>query len=162
MTDIIDVPSLNSFGTFCSRSLQAENVVVMGSAAARKSRIFMSGLDGISTSSANVYTVLESKPSTPTSQSSEFVIKINQGSDNLNVVHETLKLDAQGNFKIFDNTQSCLLEIDAGLKTVKCPGILRVQDVDILLELNFAKQEIAHLKTITAELQAAVLQLMSP
>lgn len=164
MTDIIDVPSLTSFGTFCSRSLQAENVVVMGSASARKSRIFMGGLDGSSTSSTNVYTVLESKPTTQTSQTSQFVIKLNQGSDNLNVTHETFAVDAKGNLCVYDDAHETLLQISANAKLLECTNVsvtgqLCVQSVDLLEELNAAKQDIEDLKATVASLQA-ILQSM--
>lgn len=162
-TDVIDVPSLSSFGSFCSRSLQAEDIIVLGSASAHKSRIFMGGLYAPATSSANVYTVLESKcVDASQSQKSAFVIKMNQGSDNLVVTHETLRLDANGNLSIFDADNESLFAVNSTSKTLQCENAtftnqLLVQNVDIHAELASAKQDIEDLKTLVAQLQAQLV-----
>lgn len=198
--EVLDVPNLASFGTFGARSVQSEETIIFGSAGQRKSRVVMAGLDSASTTSANVITVLESRLASSSSQKGSLAVKINQGSNGLVVDHETLLLDADGNFKIMGSSSSVMLDLDADSETLRVEhahckstvsfgatnsvwrfrvdgSLLRVecdvgegfnsvlhfdpssvggltQSLDVLHELQTAKDNIANLQQSVANLQS--------
>jgi hypothetical protein len=160
VVDIVDVPNLSLFGTFCGRSLQSEDVVVMGSPSAQMSRIVMAGLESTSTTSASVISVIESKIGQQ--GHSEFAIKTNQGSGGLGVSHSTLRLDSSGNFEINDSNSVALLVVESSTQTLQTPnvhilGTLCVGTINLIDELQAAKQDIADLKAALLQLQNLVL-----
>lgn len=123
--ELIDVPSLTTFGTLCSRSLQCEGVVVLGASNARTSRVVMGGLNGGggTASNAEVMAVLESRASSmvnPADQKSAFALKMNRGSDGLDVAHETLVVESTGSLTLNDASNEAILTVDAATRRLTC------------------------------------------